>query len=132
MGRMLTIFAAALTLTALAGCESNQKKDVGPAVSDQTAARTAAARIREHSPNAVIGRVTKVLATDNLVEVTDLSSTSAPVGEVMTFMNGELAPVAQGKVETYATTGNAFVRFEVAEAGRRPVAGDLAVIFSER
>lgn len=130
MGHIRTVFAGVLMVAAMVGCNANRPTEQGPAVGDMNSSQTAMMKIKAQFPEAHVGRTTQVLPNRDLAEVTDLPADQMTQGRVLSFMNAELNVLANGVVEEVTANG-AFVHFEVADNGRRPVAGDLVIVFPQ-
>jgi hypothetical protein len=117
-----------LAAVALCGCQSQQKEREAavPATPDKMAAVRAS--IEQAQPGSLVGRVIATHPDSKMpyVAVGDLPVQAVPIGDTITFVDGDANPITSGTVSDKSADA-LFVRYQ---AGKRRVEqGDLAVWF---
>jgi hypothetical protein len=119
-------------MTLVAGCQHKAPPSQGPVYPPAIPAGAESRKeLQKLAPDAVIGQVVAVLREAQLVAVTGIPLNQIKVGDVVTFMGGEPAPVDAGVVKAIVN-GAVQVRYDEPPAGGRPpVVGDLVIRFKQ-
>lgn len=119
-----------LGLVCLAGCKTKTDEPQAPAPAPVPVVEDdVKARLQRLEPNALIGRVTAILAEDRLAAVGEVPPQDFSVGDVVVFYGASEQVVGHGKV-VKADATLLHVKFEEPAAGQRaPAVGDLVIRF---
>jgi hypothetical protein len=129
--RLPRITATAFLALGLLGCASQKKNPEMPVAAPASEARIMEIRqdYQRSDPNALVGVVIAVEKTEHLAAVGDIMLDKIRENDVVTFIDSNEVPIANGVV-VRKTANAAHVRYEqVPGDGRDPVEGDLAVKF---
>ncbi len=127
-----SLFLAMMSAALLAGCASKKPPVMNPQMSpDQTARELRDAMIRV-DPTVLTGTVSTVMASQKMVEVSDVSADQFKADDVLSFIDPQSQrPIATGKVVNVLAERSVIqVSYDAARDGRAPAKGDIAVRFA--
>jgi hypothetical protein len=128
--RLSRLTGTTLLVLGLIGCASQKKEQpmaVAPPASESRVMEIRQSYQRSDR-NAQVGVVIAIEAGENLAAVGDLMLDRIREDDVVTFIDSNEHPIANGTV-VRKTSNAAHIRYETISGGREPVVGDLAVKF---
>ena len=128
--RLAHLIATTVLALGMFGCASQKKAEEMPVAPPASESRVMEIRqsYQRHDPNAQVGVVVAVESGANLAAVGDVMLDKIRENDVMTFIDSNENPIANGTV-VRKTSNAAHVKYETTSGGRDPVIGDLAVKF---